>query len=250
MGVRSESGSVRNLSDDMSLRALKWSLSKMQNFTGQLAEILIVGCALVGALGAEEVGRSFGKIVGNCDERDECVVNVGVSDFEWRKLCDSPDLSVHWTRGQERYLVQCRSGGTSDENMVWIVDLEADIFGRLHFGRFFKKSVLEGRPNLKIPDKFQSRDLCRPVDVLRVRVSDFILLDKKPTGPAENPYCYDPVYLSVRGGRLTVGTNDGPFKSGDADHSVHSVLTRERAHLNHLLASVRRWHPESSSTDE
>ena len=86
MGVRSGSGSVLNLSDDMSLRAFEWSPSKLQNLAGQLAAILIVGRALVGALvdgvyGAEEDGPGFGQIVGNCDERDECVVNVSVSYF-------------------------------------------------------------------------------------------------------------------------------------------------------------------------
>ena len=70
----------------MSLRAFEWSLSKLQNLTDQLAVILIVGRALVGALvdgayGAEEDGLGFGQIGGNCDERDECVVNVSVPYF-------------------------------------------------------------------------------------------------------------------------------------------------------------------------
>ena len=70
----------------MSLRAFEWSLSKLKNLVGQLAAILIGGRALVGALvdgvyGAEEDGLSFGQIAGDCDERDECVVNVSVSYF-------------------------------------------------------------------------------------------------------------------------------------------------------------------------
>ena len=183
-------------------------------------------------------------LVGNCDEKNECAVNVSASDPRWARLCDSSDLSVHWAKGLGRYLIQCRSGGTSEENVVWLIDLKAEFFGKLYFGRFFKKSALEAEPDMKIQDKFQSRELCNSVDLLKIEASDFVLLDKKPTNDAESPYCYDPVYLVLQGGRLTIGNNSGPFKDNDADHAVHEVLSRDEARLRHLLDVARRWDSE------
>ncbi|MGF6964857.1 hypothetical protein OKW43_001862 [Paraburkholderia sp. WC7.3g] len=184
------------------------------------------------------------QLLGNCDEQNECVVNLNASGSQWEKLCDSPDFSVLWTKRGERYLVQCRSRSTSEENVVWIIDVKTGFFGKLYFGRFFKKSILEAGPNMKIEDKFQSRGLCSAAEILRVKASNFVLLDKKSTNNSENPYCYDPIYLTLQGGRLTIGTNNGPFKIGDTDHAVHAVLNRDKARLSHLLDTVRRWHPE------
>ncbi|CAN0623438.1 conserved exported protein of unknown function [Burkholderia multivorans] len=181
-------------------------------------------------------------LLGNCDGHGECSVNLNASGHQWGDICDSLEFSAFWVRGEERYLVQCRNGGTSEENLIWVVDAKAGKFWELYFGRFFKRSLLELESNLKIQEKFGSLSLCRPAKISKLRVSYFVLLDKKPTNNEEDPYCYEPVYLMFRGGRLNIETNDGHFKHSDTDHVVHAVSDRDRARLRHLLDTVRKWH--------
>jgi hypothetical protein len=125
------------------------------------------------------------------------------------------------------------------------VDGKAGLFFRLNCGRFIKKSTLAKSPNMEIPDKFRARNLCNPVDLAKLRASDFILLDKEPASDEDNPYCYAPTYLTLQGGELIVSTSDNPAKVGDPDHAVHAVPVRDRQHLKHLLDALRRWRPQS-----
>lgn len=89
----------------------------------------------------KDVVRSA-RLVGNCDAQNECVLHSHVSDVESQKLCHRPDFSVFWNRGHERYLVQCRKGNASEDNEIWIIEEKSKFFGKLYFGRFFKKSAL------------------------------------------------------------------------------------------------------------
>ena len=180
------------------------------------------------------------QIVGNCDEQNVCVVNFNNSDSHREKLCTSPDFSVLWYRGSERYLFQCRSESTSEENTIWIVDKKTDFFGKLHFGRFIKKSALEANPSLKIQDRFQSRILCNPAELSKVKASDFVLLDKKPMDNNENYYCYDPVYLSILDNRLKIENGSGFFNSRDVEHAIHKVSLEDKDSLLYLLKSLQK----------
>lgn len=188
-------------------------------------------------------GGIYGTVVGNCSEEKECVVFLNSRVATQDELCDSSDFSAFWTQGTDQYLLQCNSGDTAEDNVVWVVDLKGGFFGRLNYGRFVKKSELEKNPNMQIPDKFRPRNLCDPIDMSKLKISDFVLLDKKPTNDDENPYCYAPTYLTIKSGYLAIDTNYGPVKSSDTDHAVHMVPARDRERLGHLLEAVREWHP-------
>ena len=192
---------------------------------------------------ANDSGSSI-PLLGNCDDHSECSVNLNVSGHELDDMCDYPDFSAFWIRGGDRYLVQCRNGGTSEENLVWVIDAKYGKFWELNFGRFFKKSMLELESNLKIQEKFWLLDLCHLAKTSKLKSSYFVLLDKKPTNIEANPYCYEPVYLSFQGGRLTIETNDGRFKHSDTDHVAHAVSDHDRARLRHLLDIIRKWNPQ------
>ncbi|MGF6916695.1 hypothetical protein [Paraburkholderia sp. 40] len=98
---------------------------------------------------------------------------------------------------------------------------------------------------MEIPDKFRSRNLCNPTDMSKLRASDFILLDKMPTDEGDNPYCYAPTYLTLKGEKLIVDTGGSPAKPRDSDHAVHRVSTRDQRRLNHVLDVLRQWRPQS-----
>lgn len=187
---------------------------------------------------------SYGTLVGNCNEEKECVVFLNNEVPTRDELCNSSDASVFWTQGTDRYLLQCKSGDTAEDNVVWVVDLRTGFFGRLNYGRSVRKSELEKNPDMQIPDKFTSRSLCDSIDTSKLEAIDFVLLDKKPTNDDENPYCYDPTYLTIKSGHLVIDTNNGPVKSSDSDHAVHKVSARYRERLGHLLEAVREGHPE------
>ncbi|KAB0640113.1 hypothetical protein [Burkholderia stagnalis] len=182
------------------------------------------------------------NLSGNCDSQNECVVNLGAPWSRWRGLCNSSDFSALWSKGGERYLIQCRSGDTSEDSVVWVIDAKTGFFGKLYFGRFFKKGALAVGPNIEIKDKFQLRTLCESVEIKRMKESDFVLLDKRPMD--EGAYCYAPVYLTLRFDKLIVETNDGPFKNDDVDHAVHEVSIQEKRRLKYLLDAIRNWHSE------
>ncbi|RDK01852.1 hypothetical protein DLM46_15945 [Paraburkholderia lacunae] len=124
---------------------------------------------------------------------------------------------------------------------MWVIDLSAKFFGRLNYGRFIIKSAIERNPNLKVPDKFSSRGLCEPIDVTKLKTSDFLLLDKRPTDSNEDPYCYDPTYLEVGGGKLTIATSRGPATRSDLEHVVNSVSALDRKRLMRVLDTLRQW---------
>ena len=161
------------------------------------------------------------------------------------ELCNSSDFSVTWNQGDGKYLIQCRSGNSDEDNVVWAVNPNAGLFARLNYGRFIKKSVLERNPSMDIPDRFRSHSLCSPIDMSMLRAGDFVLLDKKPADEGENPYCYAPVYLMLKGRKLVVSINGSSARRSDQDHAVHSVSARDRQLLNRLLDVLRQWHPQS-----
>jgi len=198
-----------------------------------LAIIFLFGAVAKGADGSAQLQD-------NCDKHNECTLNLNVSDRQWRGLCNSPELSMFWTKGRDRYLVQCRGDGTSEDNRVWVIDEKAGFFGKLYFGRFFKKSIFDDEKNIVIPDKFRSHGLCGPVDSLKLRLSDFVLLEKRPANNDDNPYCYDVNYLIFRDGRFAVEINGVLPKPGDTGHAVHAVSSQDRLRLNHLLDAARR----------
>ncbi|CAG4895288.1 hypothetical protein [Paraburkholderia gardini] len=141
-------------------------------------------------------------------------------------------------------MIQCKSGDTAEDNVVWIVDQSAKFFGRLNFGRFITKSAIEKNPNSKIPDKFSSRNLCHPIDMIKLKASDFLLHDKRPTDADDDPYCYDVTYLKLGDAKLVIDTSRGPVMRSDSQHAVHAVSTRDRERLTHLLDVLRQWHPQ------
>lgn len=195
-------------------------------------------------------GAGYGTPVGDCSETNECVVFLNNHIPAQDKLCDSSDFSASWIQGSGKYLIQCRSGDTAEDNVVWVVDPKAGIFGRLNYGRFIKKSTLEKNPNMEIPDKFHSRSLCDPIDMAKLKASDFVLLDKKPSNESDDPYCFAPTYLTLENGKLVINTSNGLVKRGDPDHAVLPVSARDREHLNHLLDALRQWHPQSHKSDD
>ncbi|WP_233834737.1 hypothetical protein [Paraburkholderia sp. ZP32-5] len=195
------------------------------------------------SMGLVQNAIAYEVVSGNCSDANECVVFLKNPVPTQDKLCNSSDFSVTWTPGDGKYLIQCRSSGSDEDNVVWIVDSNARIFARLNYGRFIKKSVLEKTPNMEIPDKFRSRSLCSPIDMSMLRAGDFVLLDKRPADEGENPYCYAPVYLMLKGGKLVVSINGGSARRSDPDHAVHSVSARDKQLLNRLLDVLRQWHP-------
>ncbi len=203
--------------------------------------LLVVLIASWSSVGLAESGAENGGLVGGCNSAQECVVSIHIQGAAQHRLCGSSDFSALWIRGREKYLIQCRSGDTAEDNVVWVVDLGAKFFSRLNYGRFITKSAIERNPNLKIPDKFSSRDLCGPIDMTRLKTSDFLLLDKSPTDSDEDSYCYDPTYLEVGGGKLTIAASRGPVTRGDLDHAMSSVSASDRKRLAQVVDLLRQW---------
>jgi hypothetical protein len=94
---------------------------------------------------------------------------------------------------------------------------------------------------LKIQDKFSSRSLCEPIDMTKLKASDFLLLDKRPTESDEDSYCYDPTYLQVGGGKLTIATSRGAGTRGNVEHAVKPVSALDRKRLMQVLDTLRQW---------
>lgn len=203
-----------------------------------LLATLIAGWSPVGFA---ENGAENGGLVGSCNSEQECVVSIHFSEPAQHGLCESSDLSVLWVRESGKYLIQCRSGDTSEDNVVWVIDLSAKFFGRLNYGRFITKSAIEKNPNLKIPEKFRSRGLCGAIEMTKLKTSDFLLLDKRPSDSDEGSYCYDPTYLQVGDGKLTISPSRGAVTRGDFEHAVNPVSALDRKSLNHVLDTLRQW---------
>ena len=199
---------------------------------------LLVSCSSVSLA---ENKPKVEDLAGSCNSAQECVVSILVQGSAPPRLCESSDLSALWIRESRKYLIQCRSGDTAEDNTVWIVDQGAKFYGRLNYGRFITKSAVERNPNLKISDKFSSRSLCEPIDMAKLRASDFLLLDKRPTDSDEGPYCYDATYLKVGDGKLTIATSRGPVMHGDSGHAVHHVSMLDRKRLAQVLDTLRQW---------
>lgn len=75
----------------------------------------------------------------------------------------------------------------------------------------------------------------------KLDASEFVLLDKKPTDSDEDPYCYDPTYSEVGGGKLTIVTSRALVSRGDLEHAVNPVSALDRKRLTHVLDTLRQW---------
>lgn len=195
-------------------------------------------------VGFAKIGESNETLVGGCDDTRECEGSFQSQAFAQYRLCQSSDLSVSWIQGSGRYLIRCENGSTAEDNVVWIVDRNSEFFGRLNYGRMIRKSAVERSPNLNISDKFVLRRLCHPTDIIKLKESDFLLLDKKPADLEDAPYCYDITYLKLRERKLVIETSRGMVAPSDLQHAVQSVSTADRERLTHLLDVVRLWHPQ------
>jgi hypothetical protein len=206
-----------------------------------LIAIAIAGWSSVGLAKTETVSEIS---AGGCNDAHECVVSFNREALTPDRLCQSSGLSALWLQGSGKYLIQCKSGDTAENNVVWIVDSNAKFFGRLNYGRFITRSAVEINPNLKIPDKFGSRSLCHPIDLIKLKASDFPLLDKRPAELKDAPYCYEMTYLKLADAKLVIDIGRGAETLGDSHHVVHSVSTRDRERLTRLVELLRHWHPQ------
>jgi hypothetical protein len=97
---------------------------------------------------------------------------------------------------------------------------------------------------MRIPDKFSSRSLCHSINIPKLKASDFVLLDKRPTNESEEPYCYAPIYLTIVSKKLFIDNSSGPAKPREYDHAVRAVAERDQKQLNHILDALRKWRPQ------
>ncbi|MGF6413153.1 hypothetical protein [Paraburkholderia sp. MM5482-R1] len=84
----------------------------------------------------------------------------------------------------------------------------------------------------------------------KLKASDFVLLDKKPANEGDNPYCYDPTYLTLKGGKLVIDTSKSLVKQNDSDHTVHPVSARDRTRLKQLSDALRQWRPQPQKSGD
>jgi hypothetical protein len=106
--------------------------------------------------------NAYGIFAGDCSDESECVVVLHSQNLALRELCDSTDFSVSWTQGADKYLIQCRSRDTSEDNVVWVVDRKMGLFFRLNYGRFIKKSALEKNPNMEVSEQVPCTESLQP----------------------------------------------------------------------------------------
>lgn len=202
-------------------------------------EVLFVASAALVPLSSFAGAHANSVALGTCDESSECTVNITHDSSKQNRLCGNDNLSVHWRRGIEQYLIECRGSGTAEENSVFIVDKNRSIFKKLNYGRFVAKRFLR-KPVVVIPDRFAPRSLCNPVVKQKLEPSNFVILNKRPNFGGNGFYCYDPIYLTIENGKLLA---DGAIQRNErADIlSPKNVSADEYVSLTVLLRAVRHW---------
>lgn len=179
-------------------------------------------------------------LVGGCDQSGECTAHINGGLPERDILCGSDDLSAIWRRGAERFLIQCGSSSTAEEGTIWIVDESENVFKKINFGRFVTRKFLVESDVVMMPDKFGPKYLCHSIDGGKLDSSDFIVFEKKPTSGDRGSYCYDPIYLVIKGGALLIGRSS---EGGSAMSSLESKVASkdERLIIISLLDALRHW---------
>jgi hypothetical protein len=202
----------------------------------------IISCTVMASyavFGFDLARARSGSSVSECSSSQECIFHPSNNDMQSKLLCESSNFSVVWKKESTKYLIQCRSGDSAEDNVIWVAERKRDFLRRLNFGRFIEKDMLMNKKDILIHDKFSSRKLCHPVDVKKLQLSDFILLNKRSTGE-DDPYCYDVNYLAIVNGKLSLSTNAGPVRLGDANYPMSSVDAGDRLRINKLLDALTR----------
>lgn len=182
-------------------------------------------------------------LLGTCNESGECSVHINDGPPGLNSLCGQNDLSALWTRGSERFLIQCKEAGTAEENSIFIVDTRTNLFRRLDYGRFVTKKSLADLAVVVVPDKFASRSLCQPINKQKLRASDFVILAKMPSSEVGGNYCYEVIYLSIVRGRLSISRSAKGGNNESISFASKPISTEERVILIPLLDAIRRWNP-------
>ena len=200
-----------------------------------LAMFLLNMCAVARA-GESAIDKGHNFV---CEKNNICSAFFEGEEKKAEDFCDPSNFSVVWKKTTEKYLFQCRDSTTSEDgNKNWVVDLHQNSFFMIGYGRFYDKNILIADPNATIPDSFQARHLCHASIVAKLKASDFVLLEKRPSDDEKNPYCYEPTYLTVSAGRLIVQTNEGTLPKGSTDYQARTAFAKEKAGLKLLLRSL------------
>jgi hypothetical protein len=203
----------------------------------KISLIMVTVCLRGIACAGDEVISAGHNFI--CDNNNLCSAFFENESAKVEKFCNPSHFSITWKRGREIYLFQCRGRGTTEgENKNWIVDIQHNIYFKVGYGRFYDQNKLIANPDIRIPDSFQARPLCHPAIDEKLRTSDFVLLDKRPSDDEQNPYCYEPTYLTISGGQFHILTSEGTLHRSDADHQMYKASASEKMGLQTLLKSL------------
>jgi len=97
--------------------------------------VIITSCAVFGSNLTLAASSDF---AGGCASGHDCIFQIR-NDTQSKALCYSKYFSVVWQNGSSKYLLECRSGGTAEDNTIWIVERKMNLLKRLNFGRFIEK---------------------------------------------------------------------------------------------------------------